>query len=173
MKGSVKIEKIKTLVLLVGLIVFSLLANAYQFNNWRVSNPKNITYYVKPSDSIATSTEINAVASAVPSWQTYCPELKMSRTDTINASMIFAFYLDIDNDTYATAYSTKEVAFYKSWKGLSLLRKQETAVHEAGHLLGLVHCQSQYEAESVMRALDFNDVAHPLADDKRGIAVLY
>ena len=49
-----------------------------------------------------------------------------------------------------------------------MVRKQETAVHEVGHILGLEHCQPQYNSESVMREFGFNDVACPLADDKRG-----
>lgn len=166
-------KKVKILILFICLMISSLSANAYQLNGWRVSNPQAITYYVKPNDSIATSTEIDAVASAIPSWQIHCSQLKMSRVDTINASMVFAFYLNIDTGAYAVAYPTKEVAFYKSWKSLSMVRKQETAVHEAGHLLGLDHCQEQYNSESVMRQYDFNDVACPLADDKRGIAALY
>ena len=92
--------------------------------------------------------------------------------------MNFYFRLNQDNGMYSSAYAEtiaykKEIIFYRPWKSLTMTRKQETAVHEAGHMLGLAHCQAQYNSEAVMRATGFNNVGCPLADDKRGIAALY
>ncbi|CVI65146.1 Matrixin [Clostridiales bacterium CHKCI001] len=169
-----KMKRITSLILLLCFMMFSLSANAYQLNGHRVVNPQYVTYWAPTNDGIATPTEIDAVVSAISSWQVHCPEIKIFRSNTINASMIIDFYLDVDNDAYAVTYfNSKEIAFYKPWRSLSMVRKQETAVHEAGHILGLEHCQPQYNSEAVMRKDGFNDLACPLADDKRGIAALY
>ncbi len=167
-------KKRVSFALILCFMLCSLSANAYQLNGHRVVDPQYVTYWAPTSDEIATPSEINAVVSAATSWQVHCPEIKMFRSNTINASMIIDFFLDVDMEAYAITYlGSKEIAFYKPWRNLSMVRKQETAVHEVGHILGLEHCQPQYNSESVMREFGFNDVACPLADDKRGIAALY
>lgn len=42
-----------------------------------------------------------------------------------------------------------------------------------GYTLSLSHTQSKNNSVSVMRALNFNQKAYPLADDKKGINAKY
>ncbi len=177
-KKSERMKKIGILILLVCFMISPLSVNAYVLNGLRVPNPQSVTYWVETNNATATYTEVDAVISAIPSWQIHCPELKIVRSNSNNADMNFYFRLNQDNGMYSSAYAEtiaykKEIIFYRPWKSLTITRKQETAVHEAGHMLGLAHCQAQYNSEAVMRATGFNNVGCPLADDKRGIAALY
>lgn len=171
-------KKIGILILLVCFMISPLSVNAYVLNGLRVPNPQSVTYWVETNNATATYTEVDAVISAIPSWQIHCPELKIVRSNSNNADMNFYFRLNQDNGMYSSAYAgtepdKKEITFYRPWKSLNITKKQEVAVHEAGHMLGLDHCQAQYNSEAVMRATGFNNVGCPLADDKRGIAALY
>lgn len=87
------------------------------------------------------------------------------------------FYSNKNTGTYATTYYTTKqsarIIYYKSFKNTSAANKRETFVHEVGHTLGLSHTQSKNNSVSVMRALNFNQKAYPLADDKKGINAKY
>lgn len=86
-------------------------------------------------------------------------------------------YSNKNTGTYATTYYTTKqsarIICYKSFKNTSAANKRETVVHEVGHTLGLSHTQSKNNSVSVMRALNFNQKAYPLADDKKGINAKY
>lgn len=173
-KKSERMKKIGILILLVCFMISPLSVNAYVLNGLRVPNPQSVTYWVETNNATATYTEVDAVISAIPSWQIHCPELRIVYSTASNVDMAFRFRLNEDIGAYAATYPyKKEISIYKPWKNLTMTQKQETVVHEAGHMLGLDHCQAQYNSEAVMRATGFNNVGCPLADDKRGIAALY
>lgn len=84
------------------------------------------------------------------------------------------YYSDNVLGSYETTTSKgTKITFYADMGELSTTKKKETIVHEVGHTLGLDHTQESNNSKAVMRALDFNDKAYLLQDDKDGIDSLY
>ena len=77
-------KKIGILILLVCFMISPLSVNAYVLNGLRVPNPQSVTYWVETNNATATYTEVDAVISAIPSWQIHCPELKIVRSNSNN-----------------------------------------------------------------------------------------
>lgn len=144
-------------------------SKAYVTNNKRIQSPTDGIYFYTDFGS-----DNDLVEGGILAWNV-CPEIEFTwKAPLAGGTDIAIEYVDFDyNDSYATSYGSGNIAIYKPWNDLSDTRKKETVVHEVGHELGLAHCESSKESESVMRATGFNDKAYPLSDDKEGISYLY
>lgn len=144
-------------------------ANAYVLNNQNVGY--TCQYLNFSSASSYYSNLNNATQWNYSGAKVY---VKSSNSGYIN---IYQGFSDVDNGTYGTCYyrtsSQSDIVYYRAFKNASSIEKNETVVHEVGHAIGLSHTQSSNNSISVMRALNFNNKAYPLSDDKAGMNKKY
>ena len=168
-----KLQRILFVMVLCGSLSAGSLseANAYVKNGYKLSAPKKINFGIDAS----AGTYAGIIPTYTKIWGNYCSEIGFSSS----ASQVLHFegYLTTDNDTYAVTYhsgnDSHTIIFYKSFVGATAAEKQETIVHEVGHVLGLAHCQASKNSSSVMRETGFNGKAYPLSDDISGISAIY
>lgn len=153
--------------------IIPLKANAYQYNGYVLSNPSNVKYTIGVLAMMYNSN----INTCVPTWSSYCSEIGVSSVGVGSENVYFHSEYTVDNGTYAVCYHTSNdyhsITFYASFSGASTIIKNETIVHEFGHVLGLAHCETSKNSISVMRETGFNGKAYPLSDDIAGITNLY
>lgn len=148
-------------------------ANAYAYveKGCKLSDPKNINFGINAS----AGRYANIIPPYAKTWGTHCSEIGFSSSASQN--VFFSASTDVDNGTYAVTYHAStdchSITFYKSFETATAAEKNETIVHEMGHVLGLDHCQESKKKISVMRATGFNGKAYPLSDDISGISAIY
>ncbi|HHQ0159079.1 TPA: matrixin family metalloprotease, partial [Listeria innocua] len=166
------------IIFLIVLSIFVLLnpvkGSAYVLNKQKMTNPKSINYF---NDSSIIKEKLDSYMAYATKWNYSGSQVKVSRSIGAVGVEIKNSYSNKNSGTYATTYYTTKqsarIIYYKSFKNTSAANKRETVVHEVGHTIGLSHTQSKNNSVSVMRALNFNQKAYPLADDKKGINAKY
>ena len=130
--------------------------NTYVEKGCKLSDPKNINFGINAS----AGRYAGIIPPYAKTWGTYCSEIGFSS----NASQ---------NVFFSASTDCHSITFYKSFETTTAARKNETIVHEMGHVLGLDHCQTSKNSISVMRKTGFNGKAYPLSDDISGISAIY
>ena len=168
-----KSMRVKLLSLISVICLFaSQSADAYNFLGHTVPNNHYVTTYLYGSVAQYSGN----VSTYSQAWNTH-PKVNVVGGTTMNSTIMFMADYSLDNDIYAQAINnhngTFNIKFYKDFVSLPTVQKNETIVHEVGHVLGLAHCDNADNAISVMREDGFNNVASPLSDDVAGINALY
>ena len=150
----------------------SIEADAFQLNGWKLSEPTQVRCHV----STSTQAYISGIYSFVSIWGAYCQEVKFVSVGS-QGNISIEGNFGVHNGTYATCVhngnDSHTITLYQLYTTASSVEQHETIVHEVGHALGLAHCETVNNQNSVMRALGFNNKPYPLSDDREGITYLY
>lgn len=150
----------------------SIEVGAFQLNGWKLSKPTNVRCYVTSN----TQGYISSIYSFASIWSSYCKEVKFVSVGA-QGNITIDGNLGVDNGTYAVckhnSNDSHTITLYYGYTTASSVEQHETIVHEVGHALGLAHCETVNNENSVMRALGFNNKPYPLSDDREGISHLY
>ena len=163
-------------ILVVAAMVFALAipANGFQvFTAWKFYDPHDISYTLSTTVGQYTT----YITECVETWETYCPQITVSRSANASGNVYFYGDLSVYNGFYglssASSSNDKTVTLYGDFLSLTTVEQKETIVHEMGHCFGLLHCEGAMVTISVMRDEGFNYKPYPLTDDINGIAFLY
>lgn len=147
---------------------------AYKLNGTKFNYPKNLYYYIDSSIPYPSNVRVGVIAWNASSDVEFTLEVPTS-PGIANVRM---YYYNTYKSYYAITYHTTPqqpyINYHADWKALGQTQREETAVHEVGHCLGLAHCEEPYPSPTpVMRAAGFNNLQAPLTDDWNGIAAIY
>jgi hypothetical protein len=165
------------ILLLIMFFSISSVGSAYRLQGNDYSNNYSLKYYL--STSLKNAGYGSYGYTGALTWN-YSPVVEFSAQAANYWDAEVRFYQDdYDNGTYGTAYTTPchcsnadytNITFWKSFDKLSYVEKQETAVHEVGHALGLDHSNV---TQAVMRSAGFNNSKYPYVDDYNGLQAIY
>ncbi|AST91133.1 MULTISPECIES: matrixin family metalloprotease [Sutcliffiella] len=149
--------------------------NAYVLQGNSFQHPTALRYYI---DSSVLNKNYGGYAVTGGNTWNYSPVVQSSRsTSKIQSNVVWRYSNTDRGRTVATAFyyvqknqPPVDIYFWRGFDGLSHSNKNETAVHEYGHALGLGHEDTK---QSVMVSEGFNGTHMPYVDDYNGLEALY
>jgi hypothetical protein len=150
-------------------------ANAYVLQGNKFRNPQILKYYI---DSTVLNKSYGGYAITGSKTWNYSPVVESAETSAkLYGNVIWRYSGTDKGRTVATTYyqvssdqPTVNIYFWLGFNGLTPSNKNETAVHEYGHALGLDH---EDDVPAVMRTEGFNGTYLPYVDDYNGLDAIY